>query len=414
MNRAHSSRDTRPRLLVISPVFPYPLIAGGRIRIYHILKRLAQHYRITLLAQVEDIDDTPGNRQALSFINELALVRVQQKKTNQILRLAFNIVSWLKGVPLEVLAKKSTAFMQRLKALLEQNEYSAALVEYTQCIQYMSPIRKKNIPAVLVAHDISFISMERRAQVAAGIWKWLWTEETRKMRVYEMQGWRLFSRIMAMSETDKNALIAELPSAKVDVIPNGVDVNELLPIEEGDVPTLVFVGWMRHLPNRDAVAWFIDSIWPLVKRVNPDVRFLIIGRNLPKPVLEKVADDPRVEYPGHVENIAEPVGRAWISVVPIRVGSGSRLKILESMALGTPVVTTTVGCEGISATNHKDVEMADTAEEFAAEIIHLLENKEKRRHLAENARKLVEEKYAWDTIGRLADESIKKAVNLPT
>ena len=215
------------------------------------------------------------------------------------------------------------------------------------------------------------------------------------MRRYEIDGWKRFDRIITMSDVDRQHVLSEWPEAPVDVVPNGVDVETLRKKTDEETRNILFVGWMRHLPNRDAIAWFVSEIWPLIKSANVAVRLQIIGKGLQGELRAALDSDERVEYLGYVDDVTGFVQRACVSVVPIRVGSGSRLKILESMALGTPVVSTTIGCEGIEAKDGEELIIADDPQGFAQSVLELLYDKDKRTRIAANARRLVEQHYSW-------------------
>ena len=149
--------NDKPHLLVVSPVFPYPLIAGGRIRIYHLLKEMSRDFHITLLTLIDPVDNTAVNRAALGFLHELVTVPIQQDRPRQLLRLVLNIPAWLRGMPLEAMVKTSTQLKNALSSLLRARSYDAALIEYAQCLQYIDPIQAMGLPLILVEHDIFYI-----------------------------------------------------------------------------------------------------------------------------------------------------------------------------------------------------------------------------------------------------------------
>ena len=398
----------KPKLLVLSPVFPYPLIAGGRIRIFHLLKRLSRDFEITLLTLT---DSDENETDALSFLHKLIVVPSSQTRLAQLMRILSYLPRALSGYPLEVIVKRSDRMLRELRRLLETEQFEAAVVEFTQCIQYMGPILEAGIPAALVEHDIAYVSMRRRAAVHTGFWGLIWRWEAAKIEQYEKNGWRIFNRIIAMSEVDRAEILKEAPDAQVDIIPNGVDTKRLPVTVEGDRPTLVFVGWMRHLPNRDGLTWFLTEIWPLIRDKNDAVHLHIIGRGLPNEIRRMADLDDRVNYLAYLPDIENHVGKAWVTIVPIRIGSGSRLKILESMALGTPIVTTTIGCEGIAAKDGEDVLIADIPKEFAEKVLLLLDAGDRRKQLAAKARELVENRYSWDRIAESATASIRSLMS---
>lgn len=402
--------NDKPRLLVVSPLLPWPLDAGGKLRMYHILKGMSARYCITLLTLAVDEENSEENRKPFDFLEDLILIPISQGRLRQVLRMLANLPRWLAGMPAETVVKRSPALLRACRLMAGEGRFDAVQIEFTQNIQYLEAFEGSGIPLVLVAHDVSYISHERRAEVSKGLRKWFWSREARMMRGYERAGWQRFDRIVSMSAVDRDIIKQNAPDAEVDVAPNGVDTVDLLPIEEGGAPTLIFVGWMRHLPNPDAVTWFLDEIWPLIKAGDTSIRFAIAGKGLSDQLKRRVDADDQVDYLGYVDDVGKHVGEAWISVVPLRIGSGTRLKILESMALGTPVVATAVGAEGIAVRDGEHLRIADAPVDFARAVRELLADQARRRGMASSARRLVESDYDWKTIAEAAGDAVARAI----
>ena len=400
----------KPNILVVSPTFPYPLIAGGKIRIYNILKQLSKNFCITLLSLVESGEGSFQDKQSLSFLEHMVLVPIKQNKSAQIIRLICNLHRWFRGTPAEVLVKNSLNMRKEIDRLLKSTQFKAVQIEYAQGMQYLPANHLCNIPLILVAHDVSFVSQQRKAEVAKGFTKWFWQIEAKRMKFYEKKIWKTCTRIAVMSDVDRDNIIRLVPDANVDVVPNGVHIQYDLKKVESKTPTLVFTGWMRHLPNRDALLWFIKDIWPQIKKETPKICFKVIGKGVPSTIKTIAANDPGICLLGYVEHIDEIISTSWLSVVPIRIGSGSRLKILESMSLKTPVVSTTVGCEGLHVKEGIHIKIADKAETFSKAVLDLLNNEKRRQALSDNAFTLVKTHYAWDQIGLAAQHTIKQSM----
>lgn len=403
--------NEKPRLLVVSPLLPWPLDAGGKLRMYHIMKGMSARYRITLLTLAVDEENSEENRKPFDFLEDLIMIPISQGRVWQVLRMLVNLPRWLGGMPAETIVKRSPALLRACREMAREGRFDAVQIEFTQNIQYLEAFAGSDIPAILVAHDVSYISHERRAEVAKGLRRWFWSREARMMRAYEQAGWGRFDRVVSMSAVDRDIILRHVPEAKVDVAPNGVDTGELQPIKEGEAPSLIFVGWMRHLPNPDAVTWFLDKIWPLVKAGHPSVRFVIVGKGLSDQLKRRIDVDDRIDCRGYVDDVRKHVGEAWISVVPLRIGSGTRLKILESMALGTPVVATSVGAEGIAARDGEHLRIADSPEEFARAVLELIADPKLRGGMATAARRLVEIDYDWKPIALTAGDAVARALS---
>lgn len=402
--------ESKQRLLVVSPTFPYPLISGGKQRIYYILRELSHHFRITLLTLSEIDSDEQTYIDALPFLDEVITVPINQKRSAQVWRLIANAPRWLLGMPAEVIVKRSPKLLSNLRLLLSSKQFIAVQIEYAQYAPYLYWAEKAGVPSLLVAHDISFVSQERKTEVMSGFSRLFWSREARLMKKLETHAWSQADCVVAMSKHDEETIKKIEPTASVVVVPNGVDIERLNMIPKDTQPTLVFTGWMRHLPNRDAVEWLLHTIWPLIRQGHSTVCLNIIGKGLPENLRALIDKDHRIKYLGYVNDIAKAVGKATLSLVPLRIGSGTRLKILESMALGTPVVSTSVGYEGISAIPGVHLEVGDTPEEFSAVTVKLLTDRKACETISQAARSLVEKQYAWGTVGQVASQSIHTAI----
>jgi glycosyltransferase involved in cell wall biosynthesis len=215
----------------------------------------------------------------------------------------------------------------------------------------------------------------------------------------------------ATSPEDETAL-TKLTDCRIPgyVIPNGVDVA-MRPFDNREVKasssTLLFCGSLDYLPNREGLQWFHDSIWPRVRASRPDARLRVVGRGAARDDFESVRSDPSVEFIGEVEDVVPYYTQAGVCVVPLRLGSGTRLKIPEAMSLGNPVVSTTLGAMGLELTHGVNVAIADDANQFAAEVIRLMNDSIWFEAIRTAARRLVDEHYDWSVIGRRMDASIE-------
>lgn len=230
-----------------------------------------------------------------------------------------------------------------------------------------------------------------------------WTRRTRSllnsmaMRRWEPRYAERFDRCTTVSEIDRHLLLAANPRLQVEVIPNGVDIHQYKPQPPAiSSPTLLFIGNMEYPPCVDAVLHFTRDILPLIQREIDGVEFWIVGRNPRKEVLQ--LDAACVHVTGRVEDVVPYYRQCSVCVVPLRAGGGTRLKILEAMALGRPVVSTTIGCEGLDVTDGVHLSIADDPNHFARATLRLLTDPQLYQHIATNGRLLVETVYNWDQI----------------
>jgi glycosyltransferase involved in cell wall biosynthesis len=222
-----------------------------------------------------------------------------------------------------------------------------------------------------------------------------------KLRRYEAAVCQRVDRVIAVSEADREILQKLGPGVKVTVIPNGVDTRAYDPGRTYPLilepHSFVFTGKMDFRPNIDAVLWFCHQVLPLIKTQVPDVHFYIVGQK-PPPRLSPLAEDPAVTLTGYVDDVQPYIAGAGVYVVPLRIGGGTRLKIMEAMALGKAIVSTSLGCEGYPMTSGRELVIADTPQDFAHCVVELLGDARRREELGRAGRRFVEERYDWRAI----------------
>ena len=252
---------------------------------------------------------------------------------------------------------------------------------------------------VLSLHNLGSLQYARIAALAHGPVERLSARaKARLMRGWEPRAAGWFDRCVTVSELERALLLAADPRLEVSVVENGVDTRALVPGPQAADPVLLFVGTIGYEPNADAVLWFARSVLPLIRARVPGAQLLVVGRDPPEAV-RGLARSPEVVVTGRVPDVVPWYRQAAVSVVPLRAGGGTRLKVLESLALGVPVVSTTVGCEGLAVEDGRHVLLADSEESFAARVVELLERTERARELREAGRRLVEERYDWRALG---------------
>jgi glycosyltransferase involved in cell wall biosynthesis len=212
-------------------------------------------------------------------------------------------------------------------------------------------------------------------------------------------------KVVVVSQADGQALRALLPTLVTTVVPNGVDTSYYSAAdgkEESDT-TLVFTGKMDFRPNVDAVLWFVQKVWPLIRREVPEVRFKVVGRN-PHPRLRPLKELPGIALTGYVEDVRPYIAGGGVYVVPLRVGGGTRLKVLEAMSMGKAIVSTSLGCEGLDITPGQELLIGDEPPAFAKRVVQLMRDRERRRELGLAARRLARARYDWQHIAPLMEQ----------
>jgi glycosyltransferase involved in cell wall biosynthesis len=220
-----------------------------------------------------------------------------------------------------------------------------------------------------------------------------------RLKRYELNVVSRFNRVIVCSENDAELLLKYAKKdLNVEVVPNGVDIDYFTPdpkLEDESKNIIVYTGAFMYEPNVDAVFFFVQQILPVIYRAFPDARFVIVGSDPPSRLARLSDLDPRIVVTGYVSDIRPFLARAKVFVVPLRMGSGTRLKILQAMAMGKAIVSTTIGCEGIAAKNGEHLLIADSPFEFAQAVIKLLKDETLRRKLGKQARLLAQREYAW-------------------
>ena len=384
------------RILMLANIVPYPARGGIHLRIFHLLKRIAEHHDVTLACHMWDEDDRAGidALNAAGIHATGALLRPWSPPRN----LLPAVAGALRGVPPEV-----TQFAHaELHAIVQAGAYDLLHVEETILTPYVrSAPKNRHIPKVLTLHNIHFDQGRRIATVEPTLRRRAWKAGNAVwMRQYEPRVARLFDRCVTVSETDRELLLGCDASLRIEVVPNGVDTHTLQPLPEHEgPPSLLLVGSMLYRPCADAAIWLVQDILPRLRARVPDLQVWIVGRG-PTPDVLSLAG-AGVHIVGTVSDVTPWYQRATVAAVPLRAGGGSRLKILEAMALGRAVVSTTLGAEGLHVRDSENIVLADDAEAFANATLALLRDGALRTRLVKNARSLVEREYDWNDIVKL-------------
>jgi glycosyltransferase involved in cell wall biosynthesis len=255
---------------------------------------------------------------------------------------------------------------------------------------------------ILDEHNLEYELLERtaRADRFPPRKAYMWIEHM-KFRREERSCWARFNGCILTSDREEAVVSSRGRSVPTAVVPNGVDIDYFRPLDSPvDPNSIVFTGLMTYQPNADAAAYFIREVLPLVRRSRPSARFTAVGWGLP-PELERLLGNG-VHHTGRVADVRPYMAKAAVVVVPLRMGSGTRLKVLEGFAMGKAVISTTIGCEGVNVEAGRHVLIADDPQHFAEAVVGLMGDPERRRQLGLEARRLVESEYRWETVvGRL-------------
>lgn len=382
-------------ILFVSAVLPYPLHSGGQIRIYNLLKRLGEKHEITLCAFIRHSSE-------LQYLKEFPFCRyVYMIYRGSAWQPQYLIRSLVGKYPFLLSTYHNQAMKNMISGLLKKNSYDLLHLEPF----YVWPsVPKTHLPIVVGEHNIEYEVYQQyvRRFLAVPLRPLLYLD-TLKLRFWEEVIWKKAHTITAVSEHDERVI--RRCNKKVYRVPNGVDLVEF-PFREkrqsNEGPVLLFVGDFKWLPNRDSSKQLIFDIWPLLKERFPGVTLRIIGRNIPKN-LKKQAETLGATVVGEVSDIAKEYQSADILLAPVTIGGGTKFKMLEAMASGLPVITTQAGMQGLGTVAGVHYLEAATPEEFVTQTVEIWENTRLRNTITKSARKLVEEKYGWDSIAQNLD-----------
>jgi glycosyltransferase involved in cell wall biosynthesis len=391
------------RILVLDEWIPYPLISGKRLRSYHLLTRAAQNHDITYLC----FQDAHGEEDARNHLESRGLRTVTLRRKNPFVpsyRLyAHAAANLFSQTPLVMRKHFRHDYLARMKKLLLDERFDLIHCEWMHYGAYVRDL--DDHPLFLSSHNIEAMPWKRLyAHEKNPLKRAALYLEWKKMDAFEHKVSRRFHHVGAVSEDDGVAFREVYGCDSVAVIPNGIDVGYYDFETRGTgVNTLVFSASFDAFVNQDAVVYWMESIFPRILSKVPDVKMCFLGKDPPR-ALTRYASD-RVSFTGTVPDVRPRLSRAGVCVVPIRVAGGSRIKILEAMAAGLPVVSTPEGAEGLDVVPGEHLLIARGEEEFAVSVVELLRNGEVARSMAWKARKLVEQHYDWGKIAPLLEEA---------
>jgi sugar transferase (PEP-CTERM/EpsH1 system associated) len=388
-------RDDEMRLLWVKTELLHPVDKGGRIRTYEMLKHLRREHEITYLTLVSPADAPEAFERAGEYCERLVKVawREPKKFTAGFYRdLMLNLASPL---PYAVEKYRVAEMRREIAREVEEHSYDVAVCDFLAPSVNFPDAREQ--AAVLFQHNVESMIWRRHYETqSSSIKRAFFYGQWQKMYGYERAACRRFDAVVAVSENDRDYMRDEFGLKEVYDVPTGVDTDYFRPAGVSREPfEVVFTGSMDWMPNEDAVLHFAESIFPLVVRSVPEARLTVVGRNPGPALLDLARRDPRITVTGRVEDIRPYVERAAACVVPIRIGGGTRLKIYEAMAMEKPVISTTVGAEGLPVRDGEDLLIADEPGEFARAVVSVLTDAAEAERLGRRARAVVCERFGW-------------------
>lgn len=386
------------KVLMLTPYLPYPLVSGGQIRTYNLLKHLSKNHEITLFSLIKD----EGERRYLSELKKYCRKIELFKRTKNPFVPRNILLAGFSPYPFVVTRNLPLGMKRAVQAELEREQYDLIHAETF----YMMPnIPATQVPIILAEQTIEYLGYQDYMKKANPFLRPILALDVMKIKYWERYFWNKADKLITMSEEDKNFIEQELGTKKnVSVVANGVDleffskVKKRLPKD----PTVLFVGTFKWLPNIEAVDEIVKRIWPGVHHQLPKAKLKIVGFS-PTKKIESYAKNPSIAVLGGIDDIRDAFATAHVLLAPIRSGKGTRYKVLEAMITGTPVVATTLAVEGLELQNGQEVLIADTSQGLIQATVKLLKDPELQAKLGAAGEKVVRRGYSWDIIAKDLD-----------
>lgn len=389
----------------------WPATVGGRLRSLHTLEALAHRHLVTVITTHGPGDDPTGLNERLVHCERVVSVPCTPPKRGSAPWVASLARSWFSPLPLDLWKWQAPALQREVKRALEDERGHFDLCVADFLVATSNVPSGTSTPVVHFSHNVEHLLWQRLCRVETLPWKRALLElEWRKMRRSEAQACERAQLTIAVSEIDRAALQQLAPGARIRAVATGVDTAYFQPTTAPvKSNALVFTGAMDWYPNEDGILDFIDTTLPRIQREIPDASLTIVGRN-PTARISAVHGQHGIRVTGTVDDVRPYIAEAAVYVVPLRVGGGTRLKILEALAMGKAVVATTIGAEGLPLANGEHFIAADSPEEIARAVVSLVRDPARRAALGAAGRRLVEERHSWERVARDFEELCQEAI----
>ncbi|MBI3812626.1 MAG: glycosyltransferase [Nitrospirae bacterium] len=399
------------KILFLTTRLPYPLDTGAKIRTWKLFSHAAGRHDVTLMTFLHSKSDRRWVKTAQSLVPTARIETVDHPDSwSRIARVGSMAGRLLSTRPYTVVKYDVKAMQNRIEILIAQGGYDLIHCDQIHMAPYL--IGRTRLPVVLNEHNIESSLLQRVADVQRNpVMRRFYQGQQRKMERYERTVCAASERVLTVSAMDRDRLAHLAPGTVSSIVINGVDTGYFQPTEAPTgPPSMVFTGLMNWMPNVEGVIFFLKEILPLIRKAVPGVRFNVVGRD-PVAKLRRAANgDPDTDVTGDVPDVRPWLAGASVVVVPLRSGGGTRLKILEAMAMGKAVVSTRIGAEGLDLEDGREICIADNPFKFAERTVALLLDRAKAAQIGQAARRRVVESFDWQVAGRQLLEAYEHAV----
>ncbi len=411
------------RILFFTQVLPYPLDSGAKVRAYHVLQYLTSRHQVTLVSFVRDSDLQEAIDHLRGLCHAVHLVPLKRSRRNEILNVARSLTT---SQPFTILRDRRRAMQQLVIDLLADRSFDAIHADQLAMAQYalqadsgiLDRSSQPQPKLVLDAHNAYYLIPQRMASVSRSLFlKKFLEREARLLAQYEAETYRRFDDVLTVTDHDLTSIKQLSPfdstQPRFTTMPICVDADQP-PIPRRSNPRgLLMLGGLHWPPNADAMRWFVREVLPAIKQQVPDVQLFVVGARPPQDILA-LADVAHIQHPdqanaasivvtGYVTDVQPYIEASAALIVALRSGGGMRVKIVEALQWGLPIVSTTIGCEGIDMTDQQDSLIADEPSAFVAAVIKVLNDNDLAQRLVDHGRQLVAKRYDWRTVYQALD-----------
>jgi glycosyltransferase involved in cell wall biosynthesis len=382
------------RVAFITPYFLWPADTGGKLRSYYLLKGLAEAADVDFYTVAHGEAPDPAPLKRLCSRVEIVRLRPRPQRREQVAGL-------LSPLPRSVRYFHTAESLAELREMLDSQPYDLLVCDEICMTPYVEElVANAHTPRLVIRHKVDHLHYEETAAYRPwGEQKLLDLLEARRLKRYEDGKMPLFAGALVCSEDDGRVVSQQGRNLALRIIVNGADVDYFTLWRCPDpAPTLLILGTMHYYPNIDAAHHFFQTMYPALSAALPDLHVLVVGHGPPAEI-QRYGELPGVVVTGSVPDVRPYMARSWVMAVPLRLGGGTRLKIVESMAAGLPVVSTTVGAQGLEVSDGVEIMLADAPEVFVGKCIQLLQDAPLREQMAARGRSMAEEKYSWRRMG---------------
>jgi len=399
------------KILFVPKEFPHGKVIGGPIIVYNRIKYLSRRHQVGLASFIRDED-----RQYLGtlepYLSELELMPYPPHRN--IFRRTSDF--FFSEVPPYMCNTKSHRMRDTVAKMTQRSNYDILIAEYTVMGQYLyqNPDINPRTKRVISCHECYTIARKKMLDFYSifSIKGFRALLELYRLERYEFAMYREVNKVITLTPEEQEGLLRYAPDLDIDVVPHGVDTEKFVPVSPKEQEmSVAFLGNYPHDPNRDAVMYFIKDIWSYLKGALPGIKFYVIGRDPTPDILVAGKKDQNIVVTGTVEDVREYLRKAKVFVAPIRLGKGFRGKILEAMAMAIPVVTTSLGAEGIPVEDMNNIVIANDPETFADRVVELFKDDKLYKRISRNSRFLVEKKFSWEKGVDILEQVLERTIS---